>query len=63
MFHEVLCKVQSKTFPEDFNIGQAKGEIDRNIFRERVYVVFPLFQGIHTLRVVKALQTVAKKVL
>jgi len=52
VIHEVLCEVELNTFPKGFNMGQSEGEIDWNISRERVYVVFPLLQFLkdHTSR-------------
>ena len=44
VIHQVLSEVQLNTFPKGFNTGLSEGELDWNISRERVYVVFPLLQ-------------------
>ena len=46
IIYEVLCEVELARFPNGFAMGQegSGGEIDWNISRERVYVVFPLLQ-------------------
>lgn len=52
VIHQVLSEVQLNTFPIGFNTGLSEGELDWNITRERVYVVFPLLQFLkdHTTR-------------
>jgi hypothetical protein len=52
VIHQVLSEVQLNTFPKGFNTGLSEGELDWNISRERVYVVFPLLQFLkdHTTR-------------
>ena len=52
VIHQVLSEVQLNTFPKGFNTGLSEGELDWNISRERVYVLFPLLQFLkdHTTR-------------
>jgi len=52
VIHQVLSEVQLNTFPKGFNTCLSEGELDWNISRERVYVVFPLLQFLkdHTTR-------------
>ena len=44
--YDVLCEMELAKFPKGFSMGQESsgGEIDWNISRERVYVVFPFLQ-------------------